>query len=92
MKTVHKFYLIGNPGYWDFHLGGEQPSVVHVGLDPKRELCVWVEIDTDAPGRTHRIVMHGTGHAVQAGCNHIGSVVHPPYVWHFYSPTLRKAP
>ena len=91
MITVHKFSLSPIDNYIDIAIAGDAPRVVLIAKDKHDHWCMWVELDTADAIKTHRVVLHGTGHAVQLGCNHIGSMVDNPYVWHFYSPTLRKA-
>ena len=63
-------------------------KMVHVGLDPGASEggpTVWAEVDPDeARMIKHRFWVHGTGHDIPPGRDHLGSVIDPPFAWHVY--------
>lgn len=66
--------------------------VIHVGLDQENSPCIWCEVDTEADPVPVRLSVHGTGCGIlpEHG-DHLGSFVSVPFVWHVYSPDIRKA-
>lgn len=64
---------------------GSTYRIIHVGLDPSGQPCVWVELTPG--GWIRKTVIHvvGTGGRVTRSGNHIGSFVHGPFVWHVYT-------
>ena len=82
MRTVYKYPLtLGKVVEHDVLANGK---VVHVGLDPNGEACVWWEGSTEATIREW-FYIHGTGHEVGPFAKHVGAFVDAPFVWHVYS-------
>lgn len=73
---------------------GGLARVVHVGSDPTRGgWSLWIEVDPDSEIGEVPLYVYGTGHAIDASAgNHIGTIIDGAYLWHFYSPKLRKMP
>lgn len=61
-------------------------KIIHTGLDPTGELCLWAEVDTHEEGSEPLLIrIYGTGHMLyEVGQRHLGSVVIGDYVWHVY--------
>lgn len=84
MKTIHKFELsLTDHQQISGHIDNDR--ILSVGFDPSGRLCVWAEVDTDAPIKTYDIHIVGTGNPRSASCRFfIGTVLNPPFVWHVY--------
>ncbi len=73
-----KPYLIGVEARW----GARAISVGKQGDN----VCVWFEVDPDAPKDTMLLYCIGTGFGiVPTNCRFLGTVIDGPYVWHFYA-------
>lgn len=81
---------------WKFPLAIEAEQVVtaplgaqllHVGLDPNGQLCVWMQVDPEAGYRAITFYIVGTGHPIPIETVYLGSVVMGAYVWHVFRPT-----
>lgn len=59
-------------------------KVIHAGVDPVGELCVWVEVDASTTEIDVSFFRVGTGHVVPDGAEHIWSFNDGPFVWHIY--------
>lgn len=69
------------------------PKVIHVGMDPGGQLCIWAEVDRDSPETSHVVHVYGTGHPLRDNRgNHLGSVLDDQFVWHVYSESLQRKP
>jgi len=79
-------YTIHPEALPSMHTVPEGAKVVHVGLDPKGDWCVWAEVDAGAGERTVRKwTVVGTGHEIPDTWEYLGSWAEPPvYVWHMY--------
>lgn len=78
---------------WKYSLGYPEPQVRehalprgakvrHVAIQPTA-ICLWVEVDPDAPKELRTFHVIGTGHALPAGAiEYLGTVHHDDYVWH----------
>lgn len=61
-------------------------SIIHVGLDPAGQPCVWAEVEPHVEKIEREIFIRGTGHPIdKVKGSHRGSFVHGPFVWHVYS-------
>lgn len=58
--------------------------VVHVGFDPNQQVCIWAQVDPNAPMEEVSIQVVGTGHECPEGHYHIGSFLDGPFVWHVF--------
>lgn len=70
-------------------------EVLRLGPDPTGQQCIWVEHDDDwVPSRPtiHHIYFEAAGFEFdpRIAVNYLGSYVDGKYVWHLYSPTLRR--
>lgn len=62
-------------------------TVLHVGLDPLAQPCLWARIDPTAPLVEYSLYVSGTGQPVPDGDNkHLGSFVDGQFVWHVWMP------
>lgn len=69
--------------------------VIHAGLDPSGQPCVWCEVDTywfdasESPGGGVDLFIVGTGnpmgHVARSGASHVASFTQGPFVWHLYA-------
>lgn len=72
--------------------------VVHVGLDPEGNHCMWCLVNTDAQHEVYEeVFVFGTGHTIEgltannaANFYHVGSYIDGLFVWHVIS-TIRKS-
>jgi hypothetical protein len=62
----------------------EGARVIHVGLDPQGELCMWAEVMVQNKQTERTIYVVGTGHVVSPNAKYLGSVTMNPFVWHVY--------
>lgn len=60
-------------------------AVLHVGLDPNRNICLWAAVDSKAPVSDVEIVIVGTGHPLPHVGSYIGTIVIAAYVWHVFT-------
>jgi hypothetical protein len=81
MRQVFKYPLTVGAALTAVMLRG---IVVHVGIDPQGELCLWAEHDEQARETEQRFAVVGTGHQVPAGGRYVGSASHGLFVWHVY--------
>lgn len=59
--------------------------IIHAGLDPNEDICIWAEVDPDAELVSRAVSIVGTGGNVPASQEHVGSFLYAPYVWHVYA-------
>lgn len=64
--------------------GGTRSKIVHVGLDPAGQPCVWIEHFPGNYIETWKIRIIGTGHDISGALSHVGSFVQRSFVWHVY--------
>jgi len=69
MKTVHKYTL--DPGETHYDLP-DSSKILHVA-DQFGDVCIWVEVNTDAPVKQRRIEVFGTGHEVSPELTYLGT-------------------
>lgn len=63
----------------------ERSKVLHVGLDPSGEPCIWLQVDTSQPFMHFGVFIIGTGHDVpREAVHHIGSFLDGEFMWHIY--------
>lgn len=63
-------------------------DVVHVGHDPAGILCIWAEVDSDAPLEDRVFEVFGTGHDLPAeSATHLSTWVDGDLVLHLYEVT-----
>ena len=82
-KTIWKFPLALVDAYpVDMPRGARILSVA----DQNGTLCLWAEVDPEAPCETRRIRIVGSGHPVpqEPKLQFIGTAVQGPFVWHVY--------
>lgn len=90
MKVVHKFPLVfsapvpGEPGVVRLPAEVRFRSAGFDGLD---RLCVWCEVERDAPlTRDCLVVVLATGDEVPAGgATFLATIFPAPLVWHLYA-------
>lgn len=82
MRTIYK-YPIKITGVQEIRL--PLGRVLHVGLDPTGQPCIWAEVDTDCSPIVMPVYIVGTGNPMpEHPTDHIGSFVMGPFVWHVY--------
>jgi len=83
MKTIYKYPIaIIEEQEITMPQGAE---VIHAGLDPQGNPCVWALVDTRNEPEPVSIVVYGTGNPVSYYPNeHVGSFNHGPFVWHVF--------
>lgn len=60
-------------------------KVIHAGLDPAGNPCLWAEVDTDARLVNYEVYIVGTGLAMpEATVRHLGSILQGEFMWHVY--------
>lgn len=62
--------------------------ILHVGIDPAGQLCLWALVNETAVENTmHQILIYGTGQHTSNYCQtmrHLGSVTMGQFVWHVF--------
>ncbi len=86
MTRIYKYQLTGDAQQTVML----EPSarIIHVGVDPGGNLCIWAEVDPRQTRVAVTIYTVDTGGAVPPGASHIGTHVGQFFVYHFY----RSAP
>lgn len=52
------------------------------------QVCLWAQVDSDAPQVARYFSVVGTGHRIPNGkMNHVGTVQDGTFVWHLFEPT-----
>lgn len=81
MKTIYKYKLnvidkqiIKTPQY----------GIILSVQEQDDQLCLWVQVDTEAPEVERIIRVIGTGNHLPDNLCYIGTVQQKPYVWHIY--------
>lgn len=79
-RVIYKYQLAPTKGIIDMKAGAR---LLHAGFDRRGTLCVWAEIDIDAPGarRLLEVVATGELYDVENGV-HVSTVVDGSFVWH----------
>lgn len=54
------------------------------GLGALRIITFWAEVWTDAPKVTRFLAIRGTGHPIEGGEEHMGTVRDGAFMWHLY--------
>jgi hypothetical protein len=84
MQTVHKYPI---------EIIAEQEismpfgaKVIHAGLDPQGNPCVWAEVESTNTPEPVRLFVVGTGHTMpDEAATHVGSFVHDSFfMWHVF--------
>ena len=94
MKTIWKFPIeITDRQVVKIH-GATLVKVIHVGLDPDGQACIWAEVVPENVQRrgAERLVVYvfGTGNPInfehgESAALHVGSFNDDPFVWHVYA-------
>lgn len=66
----------------------EMPSgaiILHAGLDPTGQPCVWAQLDPNRPLERRKIYVAGTGGPMSWYHDHISTFVDGSFVWHVFS-------
>lgn len=87
MRTVYKYPLVITDLQHVEMPSDARPLLLAV---QNRQLCLWVECDTDAPKSVMEVYVVGTGHDIghlPDNARHLGSVViyAASLVWHVYA-------
>lgn len=78
--SIWKFPLVAVKNEIEMPAGAE---LLHVGLDPDGESCVWVKVNPDALLETRRFVVTGTGHPLPSEPHkYIGTWRAERFIWH----------
>lgn len=81
MKQVWKFPL-GNGMRHEFHMPiMAKPLCVQIQAGIA---CIWVEVDPVLRNEMRVVWVVGTGIDIPPGCEYIGTIQQPPFVWHIY--------
>lgn len=60
-------------------------EVIHAGLDPSGEPCIWVKVDTDFSDTRLSVFVVGTGNPIPSDASkYVGSFIKGPFVWHVF--------
>lgn len=60
-------------------------KIMHVGLDPRGDLCFWAEVQPDSERVKKMFYVVGTGGRIPGdSMGHLGSITMGPFVWHLY--------
>lgn len=81
MRTVYKYSLHGPSGCLEV---GSNPKPVLFGRGPDGQVCLWVEVDSEAPPDFINYEVVPTGGKVPQSGNHFMSIVDEQFVWHLY--------
>lgn len=88
MRTIHKFPISleeETVHHVPHQARGRPAEVLHVGLDPRGQLCVWMLLDPDAAWSSfHRFTVIGTGMPVPEAATYRGTVRDDPFMWHIF--------
>lgn len=77
MRTIYK-YKVGKS-----HLIPSDYSIVHVGLDPNGDACVWAMVDPDITSFTRvDFCCVGTDRPFSIDAKPIGTLISDQFVWH----------
>lgn len=61
-------------------------KILHVGLDPNKDACLWVQHDCGSGTEEHTVFVVGTGNPVpDKAKTYIGSFVQTAFVWHVFT-------
>ena len=82
MKTTYKYPLQITDQQTVTMPAGAQ--ILHVGLGPHGDVCLWALVDSGKPTELRHIVVTGTGHPVPDGVTYLGSVTSGIFVWHVW--------
>jgi len=70
-------------------------NIIHCA-EQNNVICLWAEVEPDAPKITKTFYIVGTGwdHRPECLLRHVGSVVesHRPLVWHIYEKVVQTIP
>lgn len=85
MKTIYKYALrVTDEQRVDLPRG----AVVRLVAVQGHALCLWAEVDPEAPLSSRTFRIYGTGHPILTTDDeilfYVGSVVMDPFVWHVY--------
>lgn len=60
-------------------------TVLHVGLDPVGQPCLWAEVNPAAAMKVRALFVLGTGFEIPPGARvFIGTFISGPLVWHVF--------
>lgn len=60
--------------------------VLHVGLDPQGNPCLWAEVDPTVEKADRQFYIVGTSHTLPPEARaFVGTFMQPPFVWHVYA-------
>ena len=49
------------------------------------QICLWIEVDPEAPKVSQWFHIFGTGHTLQPDMEYLGSVLVGGFVWHIFA-------
>lgn len=86
MQTIWKFpFAVTDEQTIDMPAEAE---IIHVGLDPHGDPCLWAAIPRTDAGPEHRLIeVLGTGNPIPDRDGervHLGSFTQGPFVWHIF--------
>ena len=83
MITIHK-YEINIADELSVTLP-KDAEILHLGLDPNGDVCIWAKVNTDNPMVELPLLVFGTGHNIPDNAKrHLGSVLQRFFVWHIF--------
>lgn len=88
MRTIYKYAIPGPEilGTHGIEMHGDVVRILHFGRDSNRTLCVWVEVNPDAPLKVKKLTIFGTGQGpIPDKLVHISTCADGPYMWHLYA-------
>ena len=87
MKTIYK-YPIGSFDSTLLKLP-KKHTLLHAGLDPKEQICVWIELDTDDLPSLYKqlkVSLVGTGCPIPKDTpEYFNTFLDGSFVWHVYT-------
>lgn len=83
MNTIYKYPIeITDDQTIDMPEGAQ---VVHAGLDPQGQPCLWAKVNNRVRTEPRRIQVRGTGHPLPDDAEWVGTFTQGPFVWHVFT-------
>ena len=83
MRTIWKYPL--DMRGWNRVPIGPDAKVVLAAIDPASGApAIWVDLDPDTDRGERQFAVIGTGHDIEPGAKHVGSMIDRSFVWHIF--------
>ena len=86
MKTIFK-YPLKIEDVQSIEISSEF-KFLHLGYDPQGNICIWMEVDSEALKTSIKIYIFGTGKPLlddMENINFLGTIKQDPFMWHVYA-------